>query len=392
MKVNEALVLPDYRGGSIVNLMSSIAGAFSQKAEYETLRLLPPEKIKDSKNIVLMIIDGLGYEYLKRKGKSTILNKHCLGSITSVFPPTTASAITTFLTGAAPQQHAFTGWYMHLKEVGAVSTILPFCPRFGGPPFSAQGISIDAALDQKPFSGMIKAQNFSISHKDIAFSDFSKAMTGNSKVLPYGSLNRFFANIRKAIKSSNRRKYIYAYWPELDSLNHRYGVGHKKSEKHFREIDKKIRGLIKSIEGTNTALIITADHGLINTSPERTIKLEDHPKMKECLSLPLCGEARAAYCYVHPEKAQQFESYVRKNMKQCCRLFKSRELIDKNYFGLFKPNPRLFDRVGDYTLIFKENYIIRDFIGKENKKEAVVGHHGGVSKEEMLVPLALVKC
>ena len=30
--------------------------------------------------------------------------------------------------------------------------------------------------------------------------------------------------------------------------------------------------------------------------------------------------------------------------------------------GLFKENPKLFDRVGDYTLILKENYLIKDNI------------------------------
>jgi predicted AlkP superfamily pyrophosphatase or phosphodiesterase len=216
-------------------------------------------------------------------------------------------------------------------------------------------------------------------------------MSKNSKILPYETLNGFFMQIKKAIKSSNKKKYIYAYWPELDSLNHKYGVGHKKSEKHFKEINKKLRNFIRSLKGTKTLLIITSDHGFINNPIKKIIKLEDHPLMKECLTLPLCGEGRVAYCYVHPEKSKQFEDYIKNNLNKYCYIFKSQELINKNYFGLKKPNPKLFDRVGDYILIFKENYIIKDKL-KEDKKKPNIGHHGGVSKEEMIVPLILIDC
>lgn len=385
--------LPDYHGGSIVNLMSSIAKSFGAKAMYPTLKILPPRRIKGSKNIVLMVLDGLGFEYLMKQKEVSILQNHIVGPMTSVFPPTTATAIPTFSTGVAPQQHAFTGWNMYLKEIGVASEILPFSPRFGGPTFSSYGIGIENFLDQPAFSSRIKAQNFSVSHKRILQSDFSSAMSKNSKSLGYETLEGFFRQIKKAINSSNRKKYIYAYWPEFDSLSHKHGVGHKKTEKHFKEIDKRLKSFVKNLKGTKTSLIITSDHGFVDTPLERIIRLEDHPKMKECLTVPLCCAGRITYCYVHPTKAKQFETYVKTKLSKYCYIFKSQELIDKNYFGLFKPNPKLFDRVGDYILAFKENYIIKDEIPrKKKKKKQSIGHHGGISKEEMIVPLILIDC
>ncbi len=62
------------------------------------------------------------------------------------------------------------------------------------------------------------------------------------------------------------------------------------------------------------------------------------------------------------------------------------ELVKQEFFGLFTPHPRLFDRVGDYLLIAKENYMLReDLLGEE--RETLIGHHGGVSEQEMFVPL-----
>ena len=377
-------MLPDYHNGSIVNLMSSIAKSFRVKTLYNPLKILPPKKLK--KNIVLIVIDGLGYNYLK--GKNTILNKFMKGSMTSVFPSTTGAAIPTFFTGVPAQQHAFTGWFVFLKEIGVVAKSLPFSPRLGGPSFSKAGIKIKNILTQDAFTSKINAKSFIISGKEIADSDFSKLMSKKAKMLKYKNLNEFFSQLRKAMNFSNSKKYVYAYWSKLDSLNHNYGVNSKKSEKHLKVLIKKLNIFIKNLR-KDTTLIITSDHGFVNTPKDRVIKLEDHPKLKESLTLPLCGESRTVYCYVHPSKADYFEKYVKENLSKYCNIYKSPDLIGKNYFGLFKPNPNLFNRVGDYILICKENYIIKDKLENE-KRENHIGHHSGISEDEMLVPLIVV--
>ena len=101
--------LPDYQGRSIVNLMASLeAGLDGYEHHYPPLNLLPPERVRGHRQVLLFVIDGLGFNYLRAHPEATCLNEHLLGGITSVFPPTTASAIPTFLTGEAPQQHGLT--------------------------------------------------------------------------------------------------------------------------------------------------------------------------------------------------------------------------------------------------------------------------------------------
>ena len=62
------------------------------------------------------------------------------------------------------------------------------------------------------------------------------------------------------------------------------------------------------------------------------------------------------------------------------------ELAKQGYFGLGKLHPQFKERIGDYILIPKENYVLRYFLRKE-KALFMPGHHGGLSEEEMLVPL-----
>ena len=159
---------------------------------------------------------------------------------------------------------------------------------------------------------------------------------------------------------------------------------------HYQEISRELEFLVNSLRHTDTTLIITADHGLLDTAPERSIQLKQHPALWDMLALPLCGEARAAFCYVRPGQTRQFEAYIARHFGDISDLYKSEELIHKNYFGLFEADPRLSARVGDYTLIMRENYIIKDFLTGEAEKN-FVAYHGGLSHAEMYVPLIVVK-
>ncbi len=375
--------LPDYNN-SIVNLMSSISGGLGSKSEYPELKSLSSKEIKKYKNVVLLVIDGLGYDYLKQK--NSFLTDNIRTKITSVFPPTTASAITTFMTGAAPQQHAYTGWYMHLKELGTVATILPFCSRLGGDYFTKHKIKVKDILDVKCFTEQIKVSSYVIQPQKIVHSAFSKANSIRAKRIPYTTFKGLSRQIKKVINSHHQKKYIYAYWPGLDSIGHHYGLSSRKAERHFKGLNQGLVLLVKSLENTGTILIITGDHGQVETPEERSIKLEDHSKLKDCLTLPFCGDARTVYCYVHPAKTKQFEKYVKEKLSKFCWLYRSEELVKNNYFGKFKPNPKLLDRIGDYTLILKENYVFKDALLK-HKREFHKGNHGGLSDAELFVPL-----
>ena len=102
---------PDYHGGSLVNLIASLTAACGAQPRHQTLSLLPPERIRTASNIVFVLVDGLGYNFLRDVGRGGALVEHMAGSITSVFPSTTATAITSTFTGWTPQEHAMTGWF-----------------------------------------------------------------------------------------------------------------------------------------------------------------------------------------------------------------------------------------------------------------------------------------
>ncbi|MDX1435088.1 MAG: alkaline phosphatase family protein [Gammaproteobacteria bacterium] len=385
------MILPDYHRGSIVNLMQSIlaaAGGTLDGEPYATHPLVTPTQLAERAKIALLVVDGLGYEFLLENCADGALGAHLRGRATSVFPSTTASAITTFLTGRAPQQHALTGWYMWFREIGTVAAPLPFTTRAGGMPLSGGGVDAARLFDSRPFSDLLERRCVIVQRRDLVESHYTEAFRGKAEVRGYRSLDGFFDVVREALKG-DEPCFVYAYWPQLDALCHGHGAGDRRVRAHLREIDARFAGLLDALRGEDVTVVVSADHGFVDTTPESRLDLADHPRLAETLVLPLCGEGRAVFCYVDPAKRALFESYVEEELGEFCSAVANRELLDGEYFGLGEPHPRLRERIGHYALLMKENYVLRDRLMGEGRRPVHVGVHGGTSAAEMYVPLVV---
>ncbi len=381
--------MPAYDGGSIVNLMSSIGRHFGAMLPYEPLES-PHGRIRDGDTVVLIVIDGLGYEFLRTKGEGTVLFSHMRGRMTSVFPSTTSASLTTFATGVAPLQHAITGWFMHLKEVGMVLKILPFTPRLGTTSLTEMGIDPLLVFDQETMYRRLGVPAHYVVHEMFADSPYTVTMTQGAQGHYYTDLDGFADSVCEAA-TADAHSYVYAYWPRFDTLSHMHGVASAEAYGHFLEIDRSISRIIERLAGTKTTIIITADHGLIDVKEEDIVRLDDHPTLGSCLSQPICGEARAAYCYVHPSKAAAFETYVSEALGDVCTCVPSHEIVENGYYGRGVPHAALNDRVGDYILLMHDTHVLVDRLLGE-PEHVMVGYHGGLSDGELFVPLITVQC
>ncbi|HNC62198.1 MAG TPA: alkaline phosphatase family protein, partial [Rhodocyclaceae bacterium] len=118
-------MLPDYDGGSILNLIASIGRTCGGRfPDYAPLSLVPEHSFARARRLLLIVIDGLGDALLREAGQGTRLAAHRVGGLTSVFPSTTAAAVTTLMSGLAPAAHGLTGWHMLFEEAGGVLAVL----------------------------------------------------------------------------------------------------------------------------------------------------------------------------------------------------------------------------------------------------------------------------
>ena len=379
---------PDYTGGGILNLCSSIVtGCGGAPTPWPVADLLKDDDLGRRQNLVLFVVDGLGYEFLRRYPDS-FLHSRLRGRLGSVFPTTTATAITAFVSGLSPACHGITGWFTWLEEAGTVWTMLPFVPRDPALNRHDFAFSADQILSGPSLFQQIPRVSHIVTPQKLMDSEYSLATGVGAARHGYSDLGEMFTLTDALIQGAEEKQYIYTYWPHLDALCHTHGTSAPEVTAHFKQLDQAFAEFDRALQGSDTVVLVTADHGLIDTSPERSILLEDHPPLAAMLSRPLCGEPRAVFCYVQEDRHAAFVDYVAQYLGHACDCFASADLITAGWFGPQPGHPALASRVGDFTLVMKANYILKDRLVGE-RAFSQIGVHGGLSDEERYVPLVV---
>lgn len=377
---------PDYDGGSIVNLMRSIGDwCGAAPSPYAPVPELA-QRLAEARRVVLLVIDGLGTEVLQARAPGSVFDRARVRDLTSVYPPTTASAVTTLLSGQAPRQHGLTGWFMHFRELGAVTAVLPFALRYGHQPLAEAGATIASVVDCASFFATIPRASQTLMPEAICDSVFSRRTGGPAVRLPYRSLEDFASTLGDICRGKSEADFTYAYWSEFDYLCHVHGPSGDAPARHLADLDHALTPVFEACAAHGTVLLAVADHGFIDSGAEERIELAGHPELAAMLTLPLCGEPRTAYCYVRAACVRDFERYVAEVLGDKVRAVPSEQLIEEGWFGPGRSHPELAARIGDYTLQMRERYTISDRIAGERALH-LNGVHGGASAAEMIVPL-----
>jgi arylsulfatase A-like enzyme len=393
-------VRPDYSGHGILNLMTTLANGLGVETGNCPALLsdcgLSIDEVARARHVVLLVIDGMGDALLRQHNASMMLRRQ-VATLTSVFPTTTASAIPTFLTGLAPQQHGLTGWHMYFDEIEDILAVLPLHVRDRAKerkPLELQSLPERLAF-RPPLARRLPGRCTFITPRHISRSAFNQYHTAGERCLPFDNVGEFFTGIARAVAEAPEQpsaipNFVHAYLPDLDALMHEQGTQTAAVAAAIGLLGEGLTWLVNALRQTGTLVIVTADHGFIDAPPSRLIEFEQHSALHSMLSRPLCGERRIAYAYVdHPRRAD-FEAYVATHLRHACELHAAKDFLAAGWLGPGAPHPRLERRIGDYVLQMREDWTIKDWLPGE-KRYAQLGVHGGASVSEMHVPLLLAR-
>ena len=374
---------PDYAGGGFANLMASIVEACGGAPRHAPLARLLPAELAAAKNVLLLIVDGLGDNYLVREGAGGALASRRRGAITSVFPSTTASAITTSYTGWTPLEHGLTGWFTLFGEAGCVGSPLPFQRRGAK---AALGVAPGRLYRAGPLFDGLARRSIVVSYRPIIDSTYNLHHCGRAERRAYDTLGGLVDQTAAALKMGSDPIFAYAYWPEFDALSHRHGNGSAEARAHFKAVDAAFGELMARLAGTDTLVVATADHGFIDSTGADALEFADAPGLAGLLRYPLCGESRAAFCHVQEGRVREFQQRAAGWLGARARVCESRELLEEGWFGPGDAHPRFAERIGDVALLMHGTATVKDWVAGEPRHRHV-GHHGGASADEMLIPL-----
>jgi hypothetical protein len=196
---------PDYSGGGLLNLMASLVAGRGGVPRHP-LASFPLHGISDATNVVLLIVDGLGDGFLQRRGAGGELARRRRSALTSVFPPTTAAAITTSYTGCSPLEHGLTGWYTYFGAAGCVAAALPFRSRGDQLPLTARGVTADGIFISESVFQSLPVRSIVVTYRQIIDSDYNVRHCEGAERIAYDNLEGLVLETEKAVKSGPERR------------------------------------------------------------------------------------------------------------------------------------------------------------------------------------------
>jgi len=384
------MAFPDYSGGGFVNLIASLAAACGTEPRHATLGELPPAELAGARNIVFWIVDGLGDNYLTAHRPAGNFARRRRGAISAVFPSTTATAITTSFTGATPAEHGLTGWFTYFSAAGCVAAPLPFRSRGDNLPLGTRGVTHEHLFTAPTLLDALPRRAIVVSARSIVNSDYNLHHSGSAERRAYDDLDGLVTEVALAVRSGPEPKFIYAYWPEFDTQSHRHGVASEQARTEFERVDDAFAELLQRLAGTESAVVVTADHGFMDSPAQDLLELEHGPGLAGLLKLPLCGERRIAFCHVQEGRVAEFSARARDWLGARGEVRASRDLLDEGWFGPGRAHPQLAERIGDLTLVMNGRHTVKDWTPGE-PRHLHIGNHGGATDDELLIPLVVAK-
>lgn len=360
-------VIPDYSGANLTGIIPGcLLGTSGRRPNWF------PQPLQDAERIVLLVIDGLGYEQLQRHAHIAPNLMSLVGaSITTIAPSTTASALTSLVTGASPAEHGIVGYRMDMGD--SIMNSLRWWSdtrdlRKVHPPASVQPIP--------PFVGMTIPV---VSRAELEGSAFTEAHLRGSRPCGWRAASSIVAQCASLISSGE--KFVYAYYDGVDKIAHERGFG-AYYDAEIAATDWLVGALLNTLPSGST-LAITADHGQVQVN-DNVVHLSDD--IKATLHHQ-SGEGR--FRWLHAKRGQESEllQIATDSYSDIAWVASRDQVVEEAWLGPARGG-RIADqvkrRLGDVALVPFTATTFDDPL--DSGPFSLVCRHGSLTADEMFVP------
>ena len=143
--------------------------------------------------------------------------------------------------------------------------------------------------------------------------------------------------------------------------------------------------------------MLTADHGQVEVDPVTTVYLNKaFPRIERYIRKNRKGELlvpggspRDMFLYIKDEMLNEAQAMLAKGLEGKADVIKTDELIAQEYFGP-RVSKTFRERVGNLILL-PYRYESVWWYEKEKYEQKFYGHHGGLTPQEMEIPLLAIE-
>lgn len=382
--MDKKLVMPNY-DHCILNTITSILKNYNVETNHKSSEKLDAIlSSKKYKNVVFLILDGMGEHMLNSHSPNGLFNQNKIDCVTSVYPSTTTAALTTYYSGRPPYETGWIAWSQYFKEYGRALDMLSHNESYLREPVKGARIDVfkEVVNYETVFERIEKASPNVKAFEVVPNYSDRRA----SRSLRADNLDEIVMSVED-ICSAEGEKFIFAYCDNPDATLHKFGAYSDEAKEFILYSEQKIEELRKKLSD-DTIIIISADHG--HKDIEKAYTILDYPEINECLIMPISLESRVVTFWVKENMREVFEERFKNAFGDDFWLMTKEEFLEKNFLGFGEKHPKVDDFIGNYIALSVGGSIIRleTFLaeGKKVKKST----HCGLSNEEMEVPVIVL--
>lgn len=348
------------------------------------------EAVGEADHIVLALVDGMGMNILETLPEDSFLRRHLREQMQTVYPSTTAVALTSLTTGEWPQDHGVTGWWTQLPALGSAATILSYTARSNNQDLLKRGIQPEAVFPVESLWKRVPRDVRLVVPKAIVGSVYSGYFSGGRETVGYESLSNGVDLTVKHISESEGKTFTYLYSSQVDSEAHLYGMTRPQVQRALAEVEREIERLA-GLVGDRARIVVTADHGFLDAPPPRRHTLRVNRQLQPMFRLMPSGDARVMYLYTLEWARERVRRYFEQRFDQVFMVVDMEDAIKIQLFGPTEPTDETRERLGDLVVVSSGADILEYNASRGSGRMLKLnGHHSGLTPDEMLIPLIIV--
>jgi hypothetical protein len=361
-------LLPDYAGAGLQAVMPALLAHLARAAA------LPewfPAPVAGARQIVLLVLDGLGAEQLQSRAQLAPVLSAAEGRvITSVAPSTTATALTTLVTGTVPAAHGVVGYRVALD--GRVMNVLRW---------SLEGVDARVTVPAHAFQPCPSFPGATapvpvVTRNDYGPTGFTAAHLGPAELHRWYTPAGLVTGVRQLVSAG--APFVYAYYEGIDKVAHAQGLGEHYDDE-LRAVDRLV-GDVLDVLPAGAALVVTADHGQVDVGSSIAVLGSE---IMQHVSL-ISGEGRFRWLHVSPGATGDVTAAAEELYGDEAWVRTREQVLQDGWLGGV-PSPTVTARLGDVALV---PFAPMAFLDPADVGELrLKARHGSLTAEEMLVPL-----
>lgn len=357
-------LIPDYDGACLSNVVPALLDAPGS----EPPSWLPAPAV-GARQVVLLALDGLGWEQLReRPSVAPVLSSMAGSAISTVAPSTTATALSSLTLGCPPGEHGVVGYRINVR--GDVLNVL----RWQTPDGDARSvIPPDVFQARRPFRGLRPPV---VTRAEFAGTGFTGVHLAGVRFRGWRATSTLVTEVRRFLAAGE--PFLYAYYDGIDKVAHEYGLG-EYYDAELASADRLVGDLL-AVLPPGAALVVTSDHGQVDVG-EAIVGI--HDDVMDHVEL-LSGEGRFRWLHAKPGRAKELIDVARECHGDRAWVKTLDEVLADEWFGR-RVSEAAMNRFGDVVLAAVDPVAFED--PADTGPYRLQSRHGSLTPAEMLVPL-----